>query len=318
MSAPLHGRTSSHLVSVLLTLFAKGQSVHLFRWTSFQFILNVQPCLFGYFLHWWNEASSASQQSTMLTELQVLHQTTCPILPLPAQSTLSEPLLLEPPGVRLWATSGQSNTHRKHAWPDGKNANKALTWVTQWTKCHVIITPVPTIPPVSSIEPPEGHSCRSSPDLQNTCRLNQQTPACPQKVREGGKLVHCFTAWLKAVQLFGILKYTLKALTAAVFSLIPSFFNLSWRLLSKACLTLTTYKTYHPKLRPLDHLYVYLLMHFWRLMFIFVCTGYSIQSKLIMFLISYWTEIILYFWVTTSHPRCGVHYFFYSDCVVNS
>lgn len=153
-----HGR-------VLLTLFAKGQSSHLFRWTSFQFILNVQPCLFGYFLGWWNEASSASQQSTMLTELQLLHQTTCPILPLPAQSTLSEPLLLEPPGVRLWPTSGQSNTHRKHAWPDGKNANKALTWVTQWTKCHVIITPVPTIPPVSSIEPPEGHSCGSSPDL---------------------------------------------------------------------------------------------------------------------------------------------------------
>lgn len=46
-----HGRTSSRLASVLLTLFAKGQSSHLFRWTSFQFMLNeLKLCLFGYFL----------------------------------------------------------------------------------------------------------------------------------------------------------------------------------------------------------------------------------------------------------------------------
>lgn len=83
-----HGRTSSHLVSVLLTLFAKGQSIHLFRWTSFQFILNVQPCLFGYILGWWNEASSASQQSKMLTATVAAPNylsnspSTCPVHPL--------------------------------------------------------------------------------------------------------------------------------------------------------------------------------------------------------------------------------------------
>lgn len=171
-------RTSSHLMSLLLNTF------NFFKERHFS---SVGICSLVFLIACWvGEIALLLHHHSQ----QYLSNSPCADQVYSPSCVMQEPFLLEPPGVQLWSVFGQNNTRRKHAWPDGKNANRALSWVTRWTKCHVTITPVPTIPPVSPIEPPEGHSCRSSPDLQNTCRLPEQTRHAP---RRSERVRNCFT-----------------------------------------------------------------------------------------------------------------------------
>lgn len=133
---------------------------------------------------WWNKASSASPQAILLTVLQLLHQTTCPILPAPTKSTKS------------WLSYARAFSSWSSWCPTvvsiGAHQHSQKTRLTWWQECkqgshlghtvdHMPCNNKASTHRVSPIEPPEGHSCRSSPDLQNTCRLSEQTSHAPKR-----------------------------------------------------------------------------------------------------------------------------------------